>query len=94
MADTVNASIVEHFRTLEDPRMERTKVNIRLTRLNKVGQLHCTIIAAQVIRSYALARRDVGSTPSRKRSSLHSCRLTGAKPRGLLSEMRSSNQAG
>jgi predicted transposase YbfD/YdcC len=25
MADTVNASIVEHFRTLEDPRMERTK---------------------------------------------------------------------
>jgi hypothetical protein len=25
MADTVNASIVEHFRTLEDPRIERTK---------------------------------------------------------------------
>ena len=25
MADTVNASIVEYFRTLEDPRIERTK---------------------------------------------------------------------
>jgi len=25
MAETVNASIVEHFRTLEDPRIERTK---------------------------------------------------------------------
>jgi hypothetical protein len=25
MADHVNASIVEHFQTLKDPRMERTK---------------------------------------------------------------------
>jgi len=25
MADPVNASIVEHFQTLEDPRIERTK---------------------------------------------------------------------
>jgi len=25
MADTVNASIVEHFQTLEDPRIERAK---------------------------------------------------------------------
>src|ERR687884_951002 len=30
MADTVNASIVEHFRTLEDPRMERTKKHLLL----------------------------------------------------------------
>jgi predicted transposase YbfD/YdcC len=30
MADTVNASIVEHFRTLEDPRIERTKKHLLL----------------------------------------------------------------
>ena len=30
MADTVNASIVEHFRTLEDPRIERTKKHFLL----------------------------------------------------------------
>ena len=30
MAVTVNASIVEHFRTLEDPRMERTKKHLLL----------------------------------------------------------------
>jgi hypothetical protein len=30
MADTVNASIVEHFRTLEDPRLERTKKHLLL----------------------------------------------------------------
>ena len=28
MADTVNASIVEHFQTLEDPRIERTKKHL------------------------------------------------------------------
>ena len=55
-------------------------VNIRLTRFDKVGRLYRTIIAAQVIRSCALARRDVGSTPSSKRSTPHSCRLTGAMP--------------
>ena len=30
MADTVNASIVEHFQTLEDPRIERTKKHLLL----------------------------------------------------------------
>jgi predicted transposase YbfD/YdcC len=30
MADPVNASIVEHFRTLEDPRIERTKKHLLL----------------------------------------------------------------
>src|SRR5215469_13596272 len=30
MTDPVNASIVEHFRTLEDPRMERTKKHLLL----------------------------------------------------------------
>jgi len=30
MADTVHASIVEHFRTLEDPRIERTKKHLLL----------------------------------------------------------------
>jgi predicted transposase YbfD/YdcC len=30
MADTVNASIAEHFRTLEDPRIERTKKHLLL----------------------------------------------------------------
>jgi predicted transposase YbfD/YdcC len=30
MADTVNASIVEHFQTLEDPRLERTKKHLLL----------------------------------------------------------------
>ncbi len=30
MAETVNASIVEHFRTLEDPSMERTKKHLLL----------------------------------------------------------------
>src|SRR5215813_13007223 len=30
MAVTVNASIVEHFQTLEDPRIERTKKHILL----------------------------------------------------------------
>jgi predicted transposase YbfD/YdcC len=30
MADTVNASIVEHFRALEDPRIERTKKHLLL----------------------------------------------------------------
>jgi predicted transposase YbfD/YdcC len=30
MADTVNASIVEHFRPLEDPRIERTKKHLLL----------------------------------------------------------------
>jgi len=69
-------------------------VNIRLTRFNKIGRLYRTIIAAQVIRSCDLARRDVNSTPSSKRSSPHSCSLTGAKPRSLLSEMRSRNQSG
>ena len=64
-------------------------VNIRLTRFDKVGKPYRTIIAAQVIRSCALARRDVGSTPSSKRSTPHSCRLTGAMPRDLLSEIRS-----
>jgi predicted transposase YbfD/YdcC len=33
MADTVNASIVEHFRTLEDPRIERTKKHLLLDSL-------------------------------------------------------------
>ena len=28
MADTVNASIVAHFQTLEDPRLERTKKHL------------------------------------------------------------------
>jgi hypothetical protein len=69
-------------------------VNIRLTRFNKVGGLYCAIMAAQVIRSGALARRAVGSTPSSKRSSPHACRLIGAKPRSLLSEMCSRNQSG
>jgi hypothetical protein len=30
MADPVNASIVEHFQTLEDPRIERTKKHLLL----------------------------------------------------------------
>ena len=30
MADTVNASIVAHFQTLEDPRLERTKKHLLL----------------------------------------------------------------
>lgn len=30
MADPMNASIVEHFRTLEDPRVERTKRHLLL----------------------------------------------------------------
>ena len=30
MADTVNSSIVEHFQTLEDPRIERTKQHLLL----------------------------------------------------------------
>src|SRR4029450_6482787 len=30
MADPTNASIVEHFRTLEDPRIERTKKHLLL----------------------------------------------------------------
>ena len=30
MADTVNASLVEHFQTLEDPRIERTKKHLLL----------------------------------------------------------------
>src|SRR5437870_8807096 len=30
MADTMNASIVEHFQTLEDPRIERTKKHLLL----------------------------------------------------------------
>ena len=68
-----------------------TLVNIRLTRFNQVGRLYGAIIAAQVIRSCALAKRDVGPTSSSKRSSPHSCRLTGARPRSLLSEIRSSN---
>src|SRR5215831_18801277 len=66
-------------------------VNIRLTRFNQVGRLYGAIIAAPVIRSCALAKRDVGPTSSSKRSSPHSCRLTGVRPRSLLSEMRSSN---
>src|SRR5690349_4197787 len=51
-------------------------VNIRLTRFHKIGRLYRTIIAAQVSRSYDLARRDVGSTPSSMRSSPHAYRLT------------------
>jgi hypothetical protein len=69
-------------------------VNIRLTHFNKVGRLYCAIIAAHVIRSCALARRDVDATPSRKRSSPYACSLTRVKPRSLLSEMRSRHQSG
>jgi hypothetical protein len=75
------------YHTIANTRnLQLPRVNIRLTRFNKIGRLYCTIIAAQMIRSCDLARRDGGSTPSSKRSSPHSCRLTGAKPRSILSE--------
>ena len=82
------------LKVFQYPNLPRGFVNIRLTRFNKIGRLYHTIIAAPVIRSCDLARRDVGSTPSSKRGSLHSYRLTRAKPRCLLSEMRSSNHSG
>ena len=44
MADTVNASIIEHFRTLEDPRIERTKVPLRITQPIKLAVEHRVII--------------------------------------------------